>query len=80
MSHFMSDRVLNEFRKDSTRISSFMQILVKSDKTKIWKNDHFTFGKRPRKGGKEPGLIAFKDMPNETTCKQIAGVAWDAGI
>jgi len=66
---------------DNSRIRGFMQLMVKNDKTKVWRIDHMTFGKRPPgKGAKDVGLSFMNDLPPETTFKKVPGVAWDAGL
>jgi hypothetical protein len=56
-----------------------MKGLVKNDKTKVWRIETLTFGKRSGKSGKEVGLSFMRDLPPESTARKIPGVAWDAG-
>jgi len=66
---------------DNSRIRGFMQLMVKNDKTKVWRIDQMTFGKRPPgKGAKDVGLSFMRDLPPETASKKVPGVAWDAGL
>jgi len=58
-----------------------MQLMIKSDKTKVWRIDNMNWGKRlPGKGAKDGGLSFMRDLPPEASSKKVPGVAWDAGL